>query len=176
MICNVCCSPLWLPVHYFVQIELLLRTAQNRLSSLVVRDSGYKSRGPGFVSRPYQIFWEVVGLQRGPFSLMSTTEELLERKNSGSGLEIRECGRRDPLCWPRNTLYPQRLVLTSPTSCGRLVGTVRSRTKATDNSVLIAMNYGLDGGDSIPYRGEKFVSASRVPDQISSPPRLLTNG
>jgi hypothetical protein len=28
--------------------------------------------------------------------LVSTIEELLERKSSGSGLEIREYGRRDP--------------------------------------------------------------------------------
>jgi hypothetical protein len=28
----------------------------------------------------------VVGLERGPLSLMSTTEELLERKSSSSGL------------------------------------------------------------------------------------------
>jgi hypothetical protein len=41
-----------------------------------------------FYSRRYQIFWEVVGLDRGPLSLVSTTEELLERKSSGSGLEI----------------------------------------------------------------------------------------
>jgi hypothetical protein len=37
-----------------------------------------------------------VGPERGPLSLVSTTEELLERKSSGSGLEIREYGRRDP--------------------------------------------------------------------------------
>jgi hypothetical protein len=41
----------------------------------------------GFRSRRYQIFWEVVGLERGPLSLLSTTEELFERKSSGSGLE-----------------------------------------------------------------------------------------
>jgi hypothetical protein len=35
-----------------------------------------------------------VGLERGPLSLVSTTEELLERKRSGSGLEIRGYGRR----------------------------------------------------------------------------------
>jgi hypothetical protein len=34
----------------------------------------------GFDSRPYQIFWEVVGLERGPTSLMNTIEELLDRK------------------------------------------------------------------------------------------------
>jgi hypothetical protein len=39
-----------------------------------------------FDSRRYQIFWEVVGLERVPLRLMSTIEELLERKNSGSGL------------------------------------------------------------------------------------------
>jgi hypothetical protein len=38
-----------------------------------------------------------VGLERGPFSHVSTTEELLGRNNSGSGLENREYGREDPL-------------------------------------------------------------------------------
>jgi hypothetical protein len=37
-----------------------------------------------------------VGLERGPPSVVSTIEELIERKGSGSGLEIREYGRRDP--------------------------------------------------------------------------------
>jgi hypothetical protein len=37
-----------------------------------------------------------VGLERGPLSVVSTIEELLERKNSDSGLENSEYGRRDP--------------------------------------------------------------------------------
>jgi hypothetical protein len=37
-----------------------------------------------------------VVLERGPLSLVSTIEELLGRKSSGSGLERREYGRRDP--------------------------------------------------------------------------------
>jgi hypothetical protein len=41
----------------------------------------------GFDSRRYQIFWEVVGLERGALSLVSTVEELLGRKSSGSGVE-----------------------------------------------------------------------------------------
>jgi hypothetical protein len=41
----------------------------------------------GLDSRSYQIFWGVVGLERGPLSLVSTTEELLGRKSSDSGLE-----------------------------------------------------------------------------------------
>jgi hypothetical protein len=35
-----------------------------------------------------------VGLELRPLSLVSKTEELLERKRSGSGLESREYGRR----------------------------------------------------------------------------------
>jgi hypothetical protein len=48
----------------------------------------------GFDSRRYQIFYEIVGLERDPPSLASTTEELLERKSSGSGLENGDYGRR----------------------------------------------------------------------------------
>jgi hypothetical protein len=36
-----------------------------------------------------------VGLERGPLSLVSATEELLERKRSGYGLDNREYGHRD---------------------------------------------------------------------------------
>jgi hypothetical protein len=53
-----------------------------------------------------------VVLERRPLSLVSTTEELLEIKSSGCGQENREYGRRNPLCWPRNILYPQKLALT----------------------------------------------------------------
>jgi hypothetical protein len=56
-----------------------------------------------FDSWCYQIFLEVVGLERGPLSLLSTTEELFERKSSGSSLEIREYGSRDPSRWLHGT-------------------------------------------------------------------------
>jgi hypothetical protein len=58
----------------------------------VVRVPGYRSGGPGFDSRALQK--KVVGLERGPLSLVSTstTEELLGRKSSGSGLESRNYG------------------------------------------------------------------------------------
>jgi hypothetical protein len=59
------------------------------------RVPGYRSRARGFDSRRYQIFLDVAGLERGPLSLV-TTEELLDRKSRGSGLERREYGRRDP--------------------------------------------------------------------------------
>jgi hypothetical protein len=50
-------------------------------------------RRSGFDSRCYQIFWEVVSLERGRLSLVSTIEKLLGRKSSFSGLEIQEYGR-----------------------------------------------------------------------------------
>jgi hypothetical protein len=62
----------------------------HRLCGLEIRVSGYRSRGPGFDSRPYQIFWEVRVLERGPLGLVKTTEELLQWKSSGSGLENRD--------------------------------------------------------------------------------------
>jgi hypothetical protein len=73
----------------------------------------------GLDSRRYQIFWEVVGLERGPLSLVSKIEELLGRKSSGPGSENREYCRMNLLRWSLDTLYPQKLALTSPTSGGR---------------------------------------------------------
>jgi hypothetical protein len=62
---------------------------------------------------------------------VSTIEELLGRKSSGSGLES-----RDTIV---GTLHaadvassPQTLALTSPTSGGRSVGIVSPRTQATE--------------------------------------------
>jgi hypothetical protein len=69
----------------------------------------------------------------GPLSLVSTTEELLGRKISGSGVENREYGRRGSSTFDYATpLYPQKLFVTSTTSCGRSVVIVRSRTQATE--------------------------------------------
>jgi hypothetical protein len=70
----------------------LIRVSKScdRLGGLEVRLSGYRSRGPEFDSRPYQIFWEVGGLERGPLSLVRTIEELLEWKSRDPGLENRD--------------------------------------------------------------------------------------
>jgi hypothetical protein len=56
----------------------------------VVWVSGYRSRGLEFDSRRFQIFWEAAGLEQGPPNLARTTEELLERKSTGAGLENRD--------------------------------------------------------------------------------------
>jgi hypothetical protein len=65
-------------------------TTMTTACGLVVRVSGYRSRGPGFDSQSYQIFWEVGGLERGPLSLVRTTDELLEWKSSSSALKNRD--------------------------------------------------------------------------------------
>jgi hypothetical protein len=108
-----------------------LTTLSDRLCGLLVRVPSYRSRGPVFNSRRYQISW-VVGLERSPLSLVSTIEGLLGRKSSDSGLEDREYGRTDPSRWPRSTLYPQKLTLTSPTSGCSTVGIVYSWSQATE--------------------------------------------
>jgi hypothetical protein len=114
---------------FFADITLIQLSLFGRLCGLVVRVPGYRSRGPGFDSRRYQIFWEVMCLERGPLSLVRITEELLEWKSSGFGQENRINDRGDPLRRPRDTAYLQKLALTSTTSGGRSVGIVRLRTK-----------------------------------------------
>jgi hypothetical protein len=57
---------------------------------------------------------------------------------------------RDPSRWPRGTLYPQKLVLTSLISGGRSVGIVRWRTKATELLLLLVIIHSdsLEGGSA----------------------------
>jgi hypothetical protein len=74
----------------------------DRLCGLAVRVLGYRSGGPGSIPGTTRFSGKrkkkktVVGLERGPLSLVSTTEELLGKKSSGSCLENREYDRRDP--------------------------------------------------------------------------------
>jgi hypothetical protein len=56
-------------IHYWKKVD--------RLCGLVIRVPGYRSRGPGFDSRRYHIFLEVVGLERGPLRVVRIIEELL---------------------------------------------------------------------------------------------------
>jgi hypothetical protein len=112
---------------------ILLDLYVDRLYGLVVRVPGYLSRGLGFDYRRYQIFWEVMGLERGPLSLVSITDELLEWKSSGSGsrksrltaVGIRCADHVTPIC-------PQKFSVSSPTNGGRSVGIFRLRTKVTE--------------------------------------------
>jgi hypothetical protein len=83
--------------------SLLFQRSYDRLCGLVVWVPGYRSRGRGSIPGATG-FYEILGLERSPLSLVSTTEEVLERKSSSSGLEIREYGRKDPSRWLRSTL------------------------------------------------------------------------
>jgi hypothetical protein len=94
----------------------------------------------GFDSWCYQIFWEVVSLERGPLSFLSTIEELLG-KSSGFGLESQEYGCRDMSCWPHDTLYPQKLEISSQTSGSRSIGIVHSVTQAMKFLVYMCSFY-----------------------------------
>jgi hypothetical protein len=52
----------------------------DRLCVLVVRVLGYRFGGPGSIPGTTRKKKRVVGLERGPLSLVTTTEELLDRK------------------------------------------------------------------------------------------------
>jgi hypothetical protein len=76
------CPPITLSLYYLFHVC--------KPFGLPLWSSGQSSwlqiRRPGFDSRHYQIFFKkkrkktVMGLERGPLSLVSTTEELLDRK------------------------------------------------------------------------------------------------
>jgi hypothetical protein len=128
-----CCLPYCKLLFHSILINVIFR--------LPLWSSGQSSwlqiQRSGFNSWRYQIFREIVGLERGPLRLVSTIEELLGRKSSGSYLENREYGHRDPSHWPHGTLHLQKLALTSLTSGGCSVGMVRLWTQVTEFSLLV---------------------------------------
>jgi hypothetical protein len=75
---------------------------------------------------------KVVGLERGPLSLVGTAEELLDRKvaapvykTENTAVGIRHADHAAPS-------IRKKLTITSPTSGGRSVGIVRSRTQTME--------------------------------------------
>jgi hypothetical protein len=62
-------------LHYPIYFDGIVL---HRLCGLVVRVLGYRSGGPGSI--PGTTRKKLVGLERGPLGLVSTAEELLDRK------------------------------------------------------------------------------------------------
>jgi hypothetical protein len=68
-----------------------------RPCGLVVRVPGYRSRGPGSITDATRLSEKYCVWNGVHSASLSTTEELLARKSTGSGLESIEYGRGDPL-------------------------------------------------------------------------------
>jgi hypothetical protein len=78
-------SSFWVHLILFCKLHLVY---EDRLCGLVVRVPGYDPEVPGSIHGHYKKK-KVAGLEWGPLGLVSTTEELLGRNSSGSGLESR---------------------------------------------------------------------------------------
>jgi hypothetical protein len=108
----------------------------------IVQSSWLQIRRPGFDSRHYQKK-KVVDLERGSLSLVTTTEELLDRKvaapvykTENTAVGIRHADRVAPF-------IRKKLAITSPTSGGRSVGIVRSRTQTMEFSFFSCVDVTL---------------------------------
>jgi hypothetical protein len=102
------------------------------LCGLVVRVPRYRYGGPGYDSQNIK---KIVGLERGPLSLVSTTEELLGSNSSDSGLESREYGlgiRHADHVAPSICNNNKKKVGTNFADKWRSVGLVRLRTEAVE--------------------------------------------
>jgi hypothetical protein len=109
--------------HFSLLFSVCVWLYKDRLCWLVVRVPGYRSRGPGFHFRRYQIFWEVMGLERCPLSHVRIIDELFQALRSRKP-RLTAVGIR---CADHATLYPLKMALTSSTNGGRSVGIVRLR-------------------------------------------------
>jgi hypothetical protein len=105
----------------------------------VVTVFGYRSGGPDSI--PGTTRKKVVGLERGPLSLVSTTEELLDRKVAASVQKTENTAVR--ICHADHVAPSIRkmLAITSPKSGGRSVGIVRSRTQTMEFSLVLVFSF-----------------------------------
>jgi hypothetical protein len=76
---------------------------------------------------------------------VSTIEGLLERQNSGSGVETKNAAVRIRRADYATPLYPQNLALTSPTGGSRSVGIAGSRTQVAEYFLAYNMYSRVEG-------------------------------
>jgi hypothetical protein len=95
-----------------------------------------------------------VGLERGPLSLVSTTEELHGRNSSGSGLEIQEYGRRGSAAhiyiWMTSVCvyrYVTRLLLHLQSQWADIRDILNSRTFVPEEEDLLGPSQFCEGTD-----------------------------
>jgi hypothetical protein len=139
-LCVIClfidCVALWVVIYLsavccFVCVFVC---CVDRLCGLVVGVLGYRSEGSGSI--PGTTRKKNCGSGTGSTQPREYNWEATWQKSSGSCLERREYGSRDPSRWPRSTLYPQKLAITSPTSGSRSVGIVLMRTQTMEFSFV----------------------------------------
>jgi hypothetical protein len=109
----------------------------------VVRVLGYRSGGPGSIPGTTRKK-KVVGLERGPLSLVSTTEELLDRKVAAPDYKTENTAVGIRHADHVTSYIRKKLAITSPTSGGRSVGIVLSQTQTMEFS-FFSLDY-----DSLP--------------------------
>jgi hypothetical protein len=127
--CGTVPHPTTLPCTH-IAISVLSSMSVEKTNS-VVRVPGCRSRGPGLIPGATRSP-EVVGLERGPIHLRCYLKEKVAALVKKTEIKAVVDPQRS-LC----DTSPQKLALTSPTSGGRSVGIVRSRTNATELSLYI---------------------------------------
>jgi hypothetical protein len=103
---------------------------------------------------------KVVGLERGPLSLLSTTEELLDRQVAGPVYKTENTSVGIRHAYHVAPSISKKLAITSATSGGRSVGIVRSRTQT--------MEFFLDLDRKIILKRVDFFSPSPAHENIFS--------
>jgi hypothetical protein len=97
---------------------------------------------------------------------------IVQRGMNISGLGNREYCRRDPSCWPRGTLYQQKLTLTSLTSRCPSVGIVRSRTQATEFVLFVLWGMNITTSQIVVYWSAFLPTDPGVPGSIPGATRF----
>jgi hypothetical protein len=108
------------------------------------------------VSEGWLVYW------RDRFSsMLGLVFRIRTENNRTPVLKTEINGRGDPLRWPRNTLYPQKLTLTSLTSGGRSFGIVRLRTTSRGDikqlPCFVYIQFGWPEGDQVTTGGKSEV-------------------